>query len=124
VSDIALDLDGGSPNYLDLKIVDGDLVLTESTEAIRQHILQRLRSFLGEWFMDNTIGLPYFQQILVKNPDQSKIDALFINQILGTPGVIQLNTYAFKPDFVNRKLEIAFSAQTTTGTVDYAGALT
>lgn len=119
--DIALDLDFASPTYGDIVVANGDLSLNDSEVAIEQHILQRLRIYLGEWFLDNTIGLPYFDQILIKNPDQSKIDALFINQILGTPGVIQLNNYSFTIDFITRQLQLTFSAQTTQGTVNYAG---
>src|SRR4051812_32765987 len=104
MSDISLDLNRTSLNYRDLLIVNNDLVLNDGQAAVTQNVLQRLQMFLGEWFLDNTIGLPYFQQILVKNPDQSKIDALFANQIMGTPGIIQLNTYSFKVNFTTRAL--------------------
>lgn len=122
MADISLDLDPISDTYGDLLIVNGDLVITPTTlDAIQQHILQRLRMYLGEWFLDNTIGLPFYQQILVKNPNQGNIDALFRNQILGTPGVISLNSYSFEPDFVTRVLRLTFSAQTTSGPVNYQG---
>jgi len=123
--DIQLDLSPVSPTFGDLVIEGGDLVITSTTiDDVRQSVLQRLRIFLGEWFLDNTIGLPYFQQILIKNPDQSKIDALFRDQILGTPGVIALNSYSFQTDFATRSLRLRFSAQCTTGTVDYEGLVT
>jgi hypothetical protein len=125
MSDLALDLDPLSTNLNDLQFSGNDLVLTSSTlQDVQQSVLQRLRTFYGEWFLDNTVGLPYFQQILVKNPEQSKIDALFVNTILGTPGVVQLNKYSFVPDFTNRTLRVSFSARCTTGTVDYAGLVT
>lgn len=107
--------------FSDLVITDGDLVLVSGKQAILQNILQRLRVFLGEWFLDNTIGLPYFQQILVKNPDLGKTDAIFQNVILGTPGVEQLSTYSFQADTATRVLRLAFSVETTSGTVDYSG---
>lgn len=119
--DISLDLDKASPTYGDVLVVNGDLTLIDGKTAIQQHILQRLRIFLGEWFLDNTIGLPYFQQIMIKNPDQSKIDALFQNQILGTPGVTNLLTYSFTPNLNSRLLSISFSVMTESGQVDYAG---
>ncbi len=121
MSDILMYLSKGDAQFGDIVIENGDLVLNDGLTAIRQNILQRLRTFFGEWFLDNTIGLPYFEQIWVKNPDQSKIDALFQNAILGTPGVVSLNEYSFVPDFQKRTLNIAFVAQTTSGTVDYAG---
>jgi len=120
--DISLDLNPISPTFNDLLVQNGDLVITPTQlDAIQQHIVQRIRIFLGEWFLDNTIGLPYFQQILVKNPNQSVIDSLFASQILSTPGVTLLNSYSFRVDFVNRTLNISFSALTTSGTVNYQG---
>ncbi len=107
----------------DLVLEGGDLVLVDGKEAILQHVLQRLRIFLGEWFLDTSIGLPYFQQILVKNPDQGKIDALFMNQIQGTPGVTLLNSYSASVDTLKRVLTIKFSCETTSGTVNYSGAI-
>src|SRR5882672_11274251 len=125
MADIMLDLNPISPTLNDLLIRDGDLVITPDTlSAVRQHILQRLRIFLGEWFLNNQVGLPFFQQILIKNPDQSKIDALLRNQIQGTPGVEALNSYSFSPDFTLRVLTVSFSARCTGGTVDYEGLIT
>lgn len=121
MSDIALNIDAGSANFHDIIVQDGDLVMLTGKQAILQNILQRLRIFLGEWFLDNSIGLPYFTEILVKNPDQSKIDALFLNQIMGTPGVLEVTSYSFEPNFTNRGLTVSFEATTTDGEVDYAG---
>jgi hypothetical protein len=132
--DIALDLnptDIALPTYKDLLVVNNDLSLTSdaypegtaplATNPVLQDILQRIRFFLGEWFLDNTQGIPYFQQILVKNPDQSKIDAIFQNVILGTPGVTQLSSYSFNVNTGARILTVTFSCLTTTGVVSYSG---
>lgn len=124
MADIALDTDPDSPTFNDVQVVNGDLLLVDGKEAIKQHVIQRLRIFLGEWFLDNTIGLPFFDQILVKNPDKSKIDALILNCILGTPGIQQVNTYEAISDFTVRSLQITFEAQTISGTVNYQGLIT
>lgn len=122
MSDLALQLDKDASDFGDLKLVDGDLVIVpDGIDAIRQHILQRLRTYFQEWFLDNTIGVPYIQQILVKNPDQDKIDAIFQNVILGTPGVTGLTAYSFSGDFVTRQLSVTFSCTSTQGVVDYSG---
>jgi hypothetical protein len=124
MSDIALDLNPTSSTYNDLLIQDGDLVITATQlESIQQHVLQRLRIYLGEWFLDNTIGLPFFQQILVKNPDKATIDGYIQDQILATPGVVQLNSYAATIDATARTLSISFSALTTSGIISYNGLL-
>lgn len=132
--DLAIDYNPahiGSPAYKDLLVVNNDLSLTAdaypngnaplATNPILQNILQRLQFFLGEWFLDNTQGLPFFQQILVKNPDQSKVDAIFQNAILGTPGVTQLSSYSFEVNSAKRIFSVKFTCITTTGVVSYAG---
>lgn len=128
MSDISLDLRKGSSTFNDYLIIDGDLALTSDAQEggsnpVLQDILQAMRTFLNEWYLDNTLGIPYFQQILVKNPDQSKIDALFQNVILGRPGVVQLLSYKFTPSNALRSLDVEFKAQTTSGVVDYSGTL-
>jgi len=125
MADLSLQLNPTSPGYKDLLILNNDLVLTldanpSGTNNIIQDIMQRLSMYAGEWFMDVTQGVPYFQQILVKNPNQSTIDAIFGNIIMGTPGVIQLLSYSFSPNFLERVLSVTFSVMTTTGKVNYS----
>lgn len=126
--DISLDLNASSMTYKDFKVVENDLILTADAETggnnpVEQDILQRISMFLGEWFMDNTQGTPWFQQILVKNPDQANIDGIFRNIILGTPGVLSLTSYSFSPDTSARTLAVRFNALTASGKVNYNGIL-
>lgn len=121
--DLALDLDPLDPGYRDLEL-DGtnDLLTADGKAAILQDILQQIGAYLGEWFLDNTIGVDYYGKILVKNPNPNEINAIFIAKILGVPGVVTLNPgYNFTPDFVTRTLAIKFNVSTTFGTVDYSG---
>lgn len=126
MSDISLDLDKASPTFNDYLLIDGDLALTSDVQQggadpVQQDILQAMRTFLNEWYLDNTLGIPWFQQILIKNPDQSKIDAIFINTILSRRGVIQLLSYDFEEIRPDRILKDTFKVQRTTGKVDYSG---
>lgn len=126
--DISLDLNPASPNYKDFLVVNNDLILTSDAQIggnnpVLQDVIQRISMFLGEWYLDNTQGVPWFQQILVKNPNQSDIDAIFTNIILGTPGVQSLTNYSFSPNFAKRTLSIKFSLLTSSGTVNYNGTL-
>lgn len=124
MTDLALDLDKDSATYQDLQLVNGDLVLTgDGATAILQDVLTALRMFYGEWFLNLAEGVDYYGTILVKNPDQGKINAAFIAEIRNVPGVTSINTYSFKTAFTSRKLSIKFSLQTTAGKVDYTGTL-
>lgn len=126
MADISLDYNKASPTYKDLLVIDGDLVLTSDenelgTNPILQDCVQRLSFFWREWFLDNTQGLPFYQQILIKNPDLAKIDALFINVILGTPGIESLLSYSFDLNTVTRTLTVKFKANTSSGVIDWTG---
>lgn len=121
MSTIALDLDPLSANYGDILIASGQLSLISGVDEITQNVLQNLRTFLTEWFLDTTVGVPWFQQILVKNPERSKVDAVLINAILSTPGIQGLLAYSSTVDEKTRSLSVAFKAQSTQGIVNYAG---
>lgn len=51
-------------------------------------IRNRLRIWLGEWFGDIRIGMPYVQKILVKNPDYDLIRRVFTDCILSMAPII------------------------------------
>ena len=98
MSDIKLDLEPGSPTYGDILIENGEIVLVDGKEAILQDILQTLRTFLEEWFLDLSVGVPWLQQILVKNPNLNHVDALLIDAIGGVPGVDQITFFQSELD--------------------------
>lgn len=114
MSDIKLNTAG------DVDVSEPDLQLTSGIEAIDQHLKQRLRMFLGEWFLDNRIGLPYFQHILKKNPDPIVIDSVYKRQILTTPGVLELLSFNLDLDIPTRKLTVSPKAKTSEGVLDFS----
>ncbi len=115
MSDISLTDDGEH-----LKILNGDLVLTSLADAVKQHLLQRLRTFRGEWFLDFSIGIPYFQNILVKNPNPDVVDGLLKDEILSTPGVDELLFFELEYDRAVRKLTVSFSVRAYDEVIDFA----
>ena len=121
MGDLSLDLLKSSPNFGDLVLSEGDLVINSGVDAIRQNVVQRLRVYLGEWFLNTQIGVPYYQQILVKNPNKGDVDGIFQNTILGTPGINSLDAYLATLDTVTRQYSVSFRATATSGTVDYSG---
>lgn len=104
----------------DIDIQSGQLVLIEGQEEIRQHLEQRLRTFLGEWFLDQSIGLPYFDDILKKNVIASEVESIFINEILSTPGVVRLIEFTLDLDKAQRALKVSFVAETVDGIIEFS----
>lgn len=43
-----------------------DLEFVQGLEGLRQRVVQRIRFFLGEWFLDRAAGTPYQRDVLVR----------------------------------------------------------
>ena len=111
MSDIALDSDG------DILIENNAMVLAEGDDAIVQQLTIRFRFVLGEWFLDIRLGIPYFGEILIKNPDLSRVRGIFKQTILTTPGIDSLETFSLTFAGAERKLSVDFRARKTDGEI-------
>jgi hypothetical protein len=104
------DLSGRNP--LDLSLVRG-------IDSVAQQIKIRLLTFLGEWFLDVRAGVPYFESILVKNPDRLIVEGLFREQIEGVPEVQEIESLTLAFDSLRRELSVTFRARTTVGVLEF-----
>lgn len=111
MKDLALDSNN------DVVLEAGDLTLVTGDDWIRQDIQQQLQFFSGEWFLDTTQGLPYFQYILIKNPNLDIVQALIQDTITGVEGVKELDGFEFGYDPESRQVTISVTARTTNGQV-------
>ncbi len=110
--DIRLDTTTGDL-YLDST---GSTTSVTGREAIAQHVLIRLRFFLGEWHLDRREGVPYWQQILVRNPDMAAVTEAFRQTVARTPGIASVRTLVLALDGPSRTLTISrLEAVTTEG---------
>lgn len=90
--------------------------VNDSDEEIRQRLIQSLKFFLGEWFLDKNEGLPYFQAVFVKGTPPDIIEAAFKDRIIGVNGVNDLQR--FEPLDLNsatRQLTVDFDVRTING---------
>ena len=110
--DIALD-----PTTHDLQIQNFDLVLINDIDQIAQNLNIRLRFFVGEWFLDTLVGIPYYQYFFIKNPNQIQVDTFLKDEILNTDGVTNLTSYASDYDGSTRQYSVEFTAVTVSGDV-------
>lgn len=110
MSDLTMDL---STN--DLLVTNGDLSIVKGTDAIVQDLQQTLQVWAGEWFLDTTVGVPYKQQILVKNPNLDLVQADLLNAALNVPGITEVTDFNFNYDPNNRSLSVQLVANTSNG---------
>lgn len=107
--DLLLDRSG------DLQIsAGGDLSLTGS---VAQAILIRLRWFLSEWKFGPEFGLPYYQEILVKNASSFRAKQLIREQIMSVDGVQDVTELSVTADPAKRTMLVRYTAATDAGQI-------
>jgi len=102
----------------DIIIENGDLQLVAGVEELQQRLLTRLRWFYGEYQFDVTLGVRYFEDILVKNPNLPNIEVLLKNMIAETDGVNKITSFQFSYDPVRRSASVSFDVESIYGTIE------
>ena len=102
----------------DLDLTDVAVVLTDGRESYQQRMHIKLRSFLGEYFLNTEYGIPWFQDILKKNPDYVTVQQLIKNAILSIPGVLELTKFDMSFSDSTRTLTVTLGAKTEEGEID------
>jgi hypothetical protein len=112
MKDIALDKTTG-----DLLLQDFDLQLVENQDQITQNLAIRLRFILGEWFLDISAGVSYYQDFFIKAPNQIRIESVLKQEILNTPGVSEILSFTSNFDDQRRIYSVTFSVSTIQGEI-------
>lgn len=64
----------------DLVITDKDLVFTTTEqESLRQRLSIRLLTYKGEWFLNESYGIPYMQEIIGITRSKKTVDNILLN---------------------------------------------
>ncbi|MDK9607119.1 hypothetical protein [Lelliottia wanjuensis] len=75
------------------------------SEAVRQKVKTRLQMFLGDWFLDEDIGIDWITEMSSRNQTTRIVsDAKYC--ILQTMGVSTLDKFGYTRDSKTRKLSI------------------
>ncbi len=99
----------------DLMLVDGAAQLVASVE---QKIKIRLLFIRGEWFLDTEVGIPYLDQVFVKQPNLDLLRALYRTEIIETLGVLAVREMRVTFIAGTRRLSISFTADSDVGEID------
>ncbi len=103
----------------DIVIENHDLVLvkdaTGDPQQIEQNLKERLLFFKGEWFLDTEHGIPYFTDIMKKNPNIPDVEAILKAEILDVSGVNEITKFKIDFNVSLRKLTVNFIVNTDYG---------
>lgn len=94
-----------------------DMQWIDGSERIAQQIEVSLKTILGEWFLNTDFGVPYFENILVKNPIRSSIESILRAKIKDVPGVRNVTRMEVDIDRKARLLRVDFDADTVEGLI-------
>lgn len=99
----------------DILLKNGDLYLNkkgdlEFTNSISQAINIRLKWFYGEWMFAPDKGVKYYEDILVKNPDDNRIKMLISEQIVQVRGIKSVKSIDIKYDLQTRIIRVIYTA--------------
>lgn len=104
-------VDADNPVVGDLHIRKGDLVWTKDiAEETSQQLRVNLQFFLGEWFLNQAEGTPWFQQLLEKGTTEQTVKAIISKIIVKTEGVKTIDFLTYNLDAAARKLFLDFGA--------------
>lgn len=105
------------PETHDLRLVNFDLAFADGIDQVAQNLGIRLRFILGEWFLDITAGVPYYESFFVKSPNRINIESILKNEILNTTGVGEILQFSSDFDNISRNFKVNFKALSDFGPI-------
>jgi len=101
----------------DIAIEDNTFSFVEGADRVGQQIKIRILWFLGEWFLDTNRGVPWFEEIFVKNPDIAEIEAQLKVEIATVPNVKEITQWSSDLDVKTRTYTVRSRVDTEFGPI-------
>lgn len=106
----------GAAGNQDLRVdAMGNLDLARGLESVRQRVIERVRFFAGEWFLDAAAGVPYYQRILTRPADTVLAAVAITDQIRDVDGVVDVRDVRAVIDPATRRLTWSATVDTDAG---------
>lgn len=96
----------------DLELIDSAITFTEGARATQQRLQVRAKIFAGEWFLNDSIGIDYYSDILLKDPDVSVIETILVDTALSIPRVEEVT--AVNLEYISGERALAGSVEVRT----------
>ena len=94
---------------------DGDISLVTSPV---QEVMIKLKWFFEEWVFDPSKGIPWYEEVLVKNPDIDGIRKRLIREMLDVDDVLEVPRLDITVDTKTRQALVKFAMRTSEGTYE------
>ena len=97
---------GISPITNDLFGVEGKVGFVNGNDEIVQRVRTRLRRILGEWFLQVTAGIPYFNGEMLGGKNKQYVMLIIKREILNTVGVQDITSMSMSYNSDTRKTTV------------------
>lgn len=101
----------------DLYMDGNQIAVVNGGEEVVQQVRSRLLFYLDEWFLDTTVGLPYFQKFYTNPADLAGIESRIKSEIISTDGILNLLSFEYDFNRKTRQFAVNFEAETIYGDV-------
>lgn len=102
----------------DLVFINGECPVTVGlVDSATQRIVIRLRTFLGEWFINTSYGVPWLERVLGHKVNRSSVDIVIQESILQDDLVSQVVEFTSSLDEQTRKYKCQFRVRVIDGTL-------
>ena len=85
---------------------DGDVRFTDS---VKQAIEIRIKWFANEWKLGPSLGIPYYDDVFIKNPSEELIEEKIREVISEVDEVEEIEAFSIIEDRDLRKIKISYS---------------
>jgi hypothetical protein len=93
----------------------GDTADISIKHSIRQDVKIRLQWFFDEWRFNPEAGIPYFEEVFLKNPNTDVIAQIFREEATKAEGVKEITNVSVVVDSKSRTATIKFTIITDYG---------
>lgn len=99
-----------------LRLARNSIAVIEDTDYIRQRVLERLRFIQREWFLDISLGVPFYT-LLGRQASPSLVAVELANEVRKIEGVldVRISDLELEPD--NGMLGVELEVDTERGTI-------
>lgn len=80
--------------------------------VIQQRIKTTLQTFQGEWYLDRSLGVPYYEEVLQKNPDVGRVRSLLLLAVNSVRGVKEVLSFVVEFIPATRRFVVNFKVRT------------
>lgn len=93
-----------------IELNGGSLIMIQDRATlVAQRLSVRLRTYLGEWFLDTKMGIDWYADVLLKNVTKQVVDTIIQGSVRQDKYVVSI--FKFSSTVKNRNYECTFSVE-------------